>query len=72
MWKLNLNGNKHEGMFPNKWMTSQTTRNFCLGNSNTKSDREVKYGKILKDQGASSGPVGVYGRDLGEKFLRDF
>ena len=51
-------------------MISQTTWNFCLGNYNTKSDWQIKHGKILKDQGASSGPVGVYGRDLGEKLLR--
>lgn len=31
-------------------MTSQTTWNFCLGNSNTKSDRQIKHGKILNLQ----------------------
>ena len=49
-WKLNLNGNKHKGMFPNKWMTSQTTWNFCLGNANTKSDRQIRHGNILHFQ----------------------
>ena len=31
-------------------MTSQTAWNFCLGNSNTKSDRQIKHGKILNFQ----------------------